>query len=261
MLTLGWSNTPSGRRRLRQLASAAARSVLRIRSSILPAEAFTSILVFAPHPDDETLGCGGTVSRLAASQKHINIIFVTDGGASHPEHPLLSSTDIIAIRKDEARAATGKLGVEWSCVTFIGARDGELASNPPRDSEAIVLTISRHLTRIAPDAVFLTCRRDGSTDHDATFVLVQEALKRARLAPRIFEYPIWAWRNPLLLIGPILKSRRVWRTETGDVLDRKVSALEEYVSQTRPIPPDSMPVISSEFTAEFMHANEYFFER
>ena len=41
------------------------------------------ILVVAPHPDDESLGCGGLIAKLAASGSAFCVLFVTDGGASH----------------------------------------------------------------------------------------------------------------------------------------------------------------------------------
>lgn len=261
ILTLGWSNSPSGRQRLRRLASQSARSALRARSRPFPERALKSVLVFAPHPDDETLGCGGAVACLARAGAIVHIAFVTDGGASHPEHPLLSIPDIIALRRNEAQAATASLGVNWEHVFFIEAHDGTLAAIAPEESEKIVLKIAGLLAKIAPDAIFLTCRKDGSSDHDSTFLLVGRALRKAPNDPRIFEYPIWAWRNPLLLVKPILASRAVWRADITGVLDRKAAALSAYASQIRPIPPDERPVLSQEFTSEFMFPEEFFFEQ
>jgi LmbE family N-acetylglucosaminyl deacetylase len=234
---------------------------LRTRARPFPARALKSVLVFAPHPDDETLGCGGAVACLELAGAIVHIAFVTDGGASHPEHPLLSVPDLIALRRNEAQAATASLGVEWGRVFFIDAHDGTLAAMGPKESEKIVLKIAALLAKISPDAIFLTCRRDGSTDHDSTFILVSRALQKAPNEPRIFEYPIWSWRNPLLLLKPILSSRAVWRADIKGVLDRKAAALGAYASQIRPIPPDRLPMLSQEFTSEFMVPEEFFFEQ
>src|SRR5690606_38092378 len=42
------------------------------------------LLVIAPHPDDETLGCGGVIALATCRNVRVHTVFVTDGGASHP---------------------------------------------------------------------------------------------------------------------------------------------------------------------------------
>jgi LmbE family N-acetylglucosaminyl deacetylase len=217
--------------------------------------------VVAPHPDDETLGCGGTLALLVRAGAAVHVVFVTDGRASHPAHPLFSPDRIAALRRGEARAAVGALGVVWDRVFFVDAPDGTLAALGPEGSNAVAAKLAGILARTVPEAVFLTCRRDGSSDHEASVILARLATEQAGQRPRMLEYPIWAWRNPLLLLKPILASRTVWRVDIHDVSKMKSAALGAYASQTRPIPPDMLPVLSPEFTAEFMVPEEFFFER
>ena len=261
VLTLGWSDSPGGRLRLRRMVSRSARVALRVRSRPFPCDVFKSVAVVAPHPDDETLGCGGTLAVLASGGAAIYVVFVTDGSASHPSHPRIAASDIAKMRRAEAKEATGALGVHWDRVLFVDAPDGGLAGLDNAGSDAVASRIAAMLAEIAPDAVLLPLRRDGSSDHDASFILVRLALQKAAQSPRIFEFPIWAWRNPLLQLGPIFASRAIWRIDIKDVLDRKAAALGAYVSQIRPIPPDTRPVLSQEFTSEFGLPEEYFFER
>jgi LmbE family N-acetylglucosaminyl deacetylase len=261
VLTLGWSDGPSGRLRLRRMVSRSARLALRARSRPFPGNLFKSVAVVAPHPDDETLGCGGTLAILASGRAAVHVVFVTDGGASHPSHPRFAASEIARMRRAEAKEATGTLGVDWDRVLFVDAPDGGLASLDSASSDAVASRIAEIFAEIAPDAVLLPLRRDGSSDHDASFILVQLALKKAGRRPRIFEFPIWAWRNPLLQIGPILASRAIWRIDIKDVLDRKAAALGAYASQIRPIAPDTRPVLSQEFMSEFSLPEEFLFER
>ena len=261
VLTLGWSDSPGGRKLLRRCVSQSARLALRARSRPFPMGLFRSIAVVSPHPDDETLGCGGTLALLTRGRAEVHVLFVTDGSASHPHHPRFTGGQIAEMRKAEARAATGALGLSHDQISFVGGPDGGLSGLDSASSSAIATKMAEVLESVAPDAVLLPLGRDGSSDHNASFVLVQMALQLKGLRPRVLEFPIWSWRNPLIQLRPLLTSGAVWRTDIGPVLDRKVAAIEAYASQIRPIPPDALPVLSPEFTSEFRVAEEYFYER
>lgn len=220
-----------------------------------------AILVVAPHPDDETLGCGGTLALFARADPPPRIAFVTDGSASHPAHPVFTPVQIAAKRRLEAQAATTALGAEWSRVAFLGAPDGKLANLDAGDASRIVARIAQLLLETRPEVILLPCRHDGSSDHDAAFGLVEGALKETGQRPRMLEFPIWAWRNPLLLLKPLLSSHAVWRVDLGGAREAKLAALAAYVSQTLPIPPDRESVLPPEFASEFTTAEEYFFEK
>jgi LmbE family N-acetylglucosaminyl deacetylase len=201
------------------------------------------------------------LALLGGSGTEVNVVFLTDGRASHPEHPLVSPEMMATLRKNEAMAATGALRVAGNHVFFLDAPDGTLALLGHEGIGDLVGKIAGILRNLSPDAVLLTCRRDGSTDHEASFRLVQLALKESGQTPRIFEYPIWAWRNPLLLVRPLLTSRKIWRSDIRTTRDLKSTALEAYASQVRPIPPDKLPLLSPDFVSEFMFTEEFLFEK
>ena len=73
-----------------------------------------SSLIFAPHPDDETFGMGGTILKMIENSQTINIVLMTDG----------SKGGDVNIRKNEFLNATKKLGVDE--VYFLNEIDGEL---------------------------------------------------------------------------------------------------------------------------------------
>jgi LmbE family N-acetylglucosaminyl deacetylase len=261
IITLGWSNSPSGRAQLRRGISTLARRILRLRSRPYPVHIPKSVLVVAPHPDDETLGCGGILAQIIRAGGNVYVLFVTNGSASHPGHPVLSPEKLAALRRDEARAATSALGIESRNVSFLDASDGTLASLDLAHTSELVAKIANILTKTAAEVLLLTYQHDGSTDHEASVVLVEKALNLPRQRPQILEFPIWAWRNPLMLMKPILTSRIIWRVDISNVRDMKTAALGAYLSQTRPIPPDLTPVLSPEFTSEFTFDEEFFFEK
>jgi LmbE family N-acetylglucosaminyl deacetylase len=234
--------------------------LLLMRSRRLPLAAFKSVLVFAPHPDDETLGCGGTVALLVRSKAAVHIAFITDGSASHPGHPLLTPREIAALRRNEARVATGALGVDPGRLAFIDVGDGTLDRLDAAGERKVLGDLGAVIARATPDAIFVTSRDDGSSDHNAAFPLVSRSIEGAGTRPRMLEFPIWSLWNPTLLLRPLLTCRRVWRVAIADVLELKAAAIASYPSQTLPLPPDTSAVLPEGFAPMFMDQHEFFFE-
>jgi LmbE family N-acetylglucosaminyl deacetylase len=95
-------------------------------------DAGTSLLVVAPHPDDETLCCAGVIQRVLAAGGHVSIVWVTSGDGSPlgmlvVEKTLFDSAKMRAYgeqRMREARTASGLLGVPASGQLFLGYPDG-----------------------------------------------------------------------------------------------------------------------------------------
>jgi len=105
------------------------------RASALRVPARARVLVFAPHPDDETLAVGGLIHRLTKSGVPVRIVFITNGdgyphavmedlGTAHP-----TRADYVAfgaLRQREAIAAVRRLGLGGGSVRFLGFPDGGL---------------------------------------------------------------------------------------------------------------------------------------
>jgi LmbE family N-acetylglucosaminyl deacetylase len=254
---------PVGRRLrlwVRRAASCIAGAVLRLRSRPLDPGLLASVLIVAPHPDDESFGCGGTLALMAKRGVNTHVAFVTEGGGSHLSHPVLSRDDMCTRRRIESKAALVALGVNLERVTYFNAIDGTLAHLSKSVSLELVDAIAALLSRLKPAAVFLPCRSDGSSEHDAAFVLVHHAIRKAVLKPRILEYPIWSWWNPSRLIRPVLTYKAVWRVGLGDAIGLKAAAIAAYASQTHPIPPETLPSLPDGFAQMFLQREEFFLE-
>jgi len=89
---------------------------------------------------------------------------------------------------------------------------------------------------------------------------VRSALQTTGLAPRLYEFPIWAWWSPVRLLRPLCTSRRVWRFNFAGDAALKRRALAEYRSQMEPVPPWTQPVLSPAFVSFFLTPVEYYFE-
>jgi len=218
-------------------------------------------VVIAPHPDDEVFGCAGLILAYRTASLPVEIIYLTDGSGSHPNHPLLQPAAIAALRRREAADATALLQVSADALHFIDAADGSLASLTEEARRSCIRDLGRILASIRPTEVFLPCENDSSTEHNAAFHLVMESLREAGLSPRILEYPIWARWRPQHLFNLRKKSRHIWRQSLPESISIKKSAIATYASQVAPTPPWSSPVLPRGFPQCFTSPEEFFFER
>jgi LmbE family N-acetylglucosaminyl deacetylase len=221
----------------------------------------TVTLVFSPHPDDEILGCGGLLTLKRIGGAAVHVVYITDGRASHPGHPALTPEAVAAQRQAEAQTVMDLVGVDRAAVQFLAVPDGTLMHLDGPAIDGLVSRIAGVLRSTHPGEIFLPCRRDGSSEHDSAFIIVARALEQTGLQPRILEFPIWSWWNPLLLIRPLFTCRRVWRLDFRGHENVKRQALAAYASQVQPEPPWEKAILSHEFVSFFSSPEEFFFER
>lgn len=215
----------------------------------------TSALVVAPHQDDETLGCGGTIALKRQAGQRVTILFLTDGGRSHGS--LIDSGELATIRHQEAVNAAARLGVDPGEVRFLDFPEGGLHSQ----HREVADQIGAVLDEVRPAEVYVTATDEPHKDHAAAGAAVAHAVRHCGLDVKLYEFPVWCWYHwpavPLPLtrrtIGPGSRLRyelplvirntghmrlglRIHRNfpvrvAIGPVLAMKRSALEEHRSQ------------------------------
>jgi LmbE family N-acetylglucosaminyl deacetylase len=146
-------------------------------------------VVFAPHQDDETLGCGATILQKRANGAEIAVVFLTDGRQSH--HQCGPVADLIARRAAEGREAARRLGVAATEVVQLGFTDGALNA----DLRAAQAAIQDILRQRQPAQVFVTHHRDRKADHVAAARAVRAAVAGTCPDATVYEYPVWAWQH------------------------------------------------------------------
>jgi LmbE family N-acetylglucosaminyl deacetylase len=147
----------------------------------------TRAIIIAPHPDDETLGCGATISRKIAEGETVDIVFMTNGSRSHVGNGVFNIECMIEMRKTEALRACSILGVGQNSVHFLGFEDGLLTESVDAASEK-VLNI---FCLLNPSEVFVPYLHDGHADHTATNIAVRQALKNFNKGIMAYQYPVW----------------------------------------------------------------------
>jgi len=244
---------------VRRLAAGGTAAALRHRSTPLP-EIDGVLLVVAPHPDDETLGCGGLIARQAAAGRRVHVLFVTDGEASHEGHPELQPADLGRQRRDEAVAALGELGIvnPRSAATFLGAPDGRLNRLDTDERSAVIDVLAKWIRADRPEAVCTPFLGGGSSEHDATTAMVRAALGPTS-GVALFEYPIWAWWNALRLGGQVRNATANFRLQLGPLRAAKLRALRCHRSQVEPVAPWTEPVLPPAIVEPCTGPTEFYF--
>lgn len=222
-------------------------------------DALGRTLIVAPHPDDETFGCGGLLALLARRGRAPRVVFVSDGAASHPH---IAAERLVALRKEEARSALAALGLPDGAATHLDLPDGGLPFAGETDFAEAVAAFGACLRAGGTDTIVLPWRRDSSRDHRATFGIVLAA--RARNAPRarVLEYPVWAWLNDedLPSAREAAEGLAAWRLDISAVRTAKRRAIACYRSQTGGLEAQGDWRLPRHFLASFARDSELFFE-
>lgn len=186
------------------------------------------ILILAPHPDDEVLGCGGTVCHHKAAGDQVSVVFLTSGelGLKH-----LERAKAWRIREEEAGKAARILGLV--IVGFLHGPDWGVAE--------VVVRLARELRPILerekPDRIYLPHPADGHPDHQATLAVLRRALARWKTKlPELLAYEVWtplaAFDHVVDITGWMprkLKALRAHRSQLGDFdYVRAIRGLNEY---------------------------------
>jgi LmbE family N-acetylglucosaminyl deacetylase len=203
------------------------------------------VLVVAPHVDDETLGCGGTMARLAADLP-IHVLYAADGrlSPSGPDgKPAAEAASLPAIRRAEAEAAMRRLGVPVDHLHFLALPDGALAAHATR----LEAGLRERIVALAPRTVLAPFRHDQHPDHLAVYRATRAALGGVS-GVVLLEYFVY-YRYPLLAEKDIRRAvdpRHLLAIDIDPVRDRKRAALDDYPSQvTRFFPWQQRPVLTA----------------
>lgn len=221
-----------------------------------------SVLVIAPHPDDETLGCGGLIARQVLAGEAVHVAFLTDGEVSHAGHPTVGAADLAGRRKAEAMAALAVLGVAdpARAATFLAAPDGELDRLTAAEADRLRCAIIDLIRRGRPMAVCVPYERGGSSEHAAACELAATACAAAGVA-MVMEYPVWGWWNAFRLRPRLAPDAVNFRLGLGPMREIKRRALACHESQVRATPPWTTARLDPSHAAACCGPDEFYFLR
>ena len=150
-----------------------------------------SVLVVAPHQDDEAIGCGGAVALQVRSGKSAYVVLLQDGADEHGDLGM-SRQSLTEMRNAESRCAAAVLQMEPP--RFLN--HASLEKGIPQATEELL----RILTDRKVDAVFTPFVLDGHPDHRTANYILAQALKKIPWNVRVLGYEVWGLSIPNVLV-------------------------------------------------------------
>lgn len=190
------------------------------------------VLVIAAHPDDEVLGCGGTIARLTDQGHTVHVAILGQGAASRfaPGSPQAAAE--VAALQDRSREAARILGVAQ--VHHFGLPDNRFDSLDLLD---VVQPLERLAEELGPEVVYTQHGGDLNVDHAVTFRATLTAFRpltgnpvRELLAYEVASSTEWAFGQFAPAFAPDTF------VDVSAFLDRAVAALAAYGSELRAFP-------------------------
>ena len=188
----------------------------------------SKILVIAPHPNDEVLGCGGSIARWKNEGVSVHVLLMADGEGSRDGTDLQSIQD----RSTAAVFANGVLGTD--SLQLLNMPDNRLDGLDLLD---VVKLIERYVTQIRPDTILTHHPGDVNIDHR---IVHDAVIATCRPQPGFpvrellfFETPSSTEWRPPTSCEPFVPNYFV---DISDTLDKKLDALEAYGDELREFP-------------------------
>lgn len=205
-----------------------------------------TIVIVAPHMDDEALACGGLIAKLPHKER-VHIIYATDGMKSPA--PVLAGRDEISSdlgkrRMQESTEAMKLLGVPAENLHFLCLPEAELKKNIAPLRESLIEKIKS----ISPQHIFIPFRYDRHLDHLAVNHVVVSAIEQGMFNAQLIEYFVYyRWRlMPRRDIRKYIKPRFLFRLDITDVAELKRKSLDCFTSQTTIFYPwQTRPILTS----------------
>lgn len=184
------------------------------------------VLIFAPHPDDDVIACGGTIAKHVQKGDSVAIVYLSSGEAGSLVYP---PADLSLRREAEARQASAVLGV--TDLVFLRFPDGYI-SFQPEYLECLIKLIREK----KPTLIYLPHALESVRDHQVTHQLVSEAAKRAA-GPWFQNCGNITWSTGTILgyeVWTPLPNYN-WVEDISDFMEIKLAALRKHQSQIETI--------------------------
>ncbi len=209
-----------------------------------------NVLVLAAHPDDEVLGCGGTIARLSSEGHRVTIAILGQGAASRYTDSSIDVAMAVALLRKKSIEAARILGAAG--VLHYDLPDNRFDSLDLLDVVKLIEEIGR---QTMPDEVFTQHGGDLNIDHHVTFRAAMTAFRpvpgssvRALYAYEVASSTEWAFGQ----LSPAFAPDTFW--DISDFVDVKVSALAAYSAELRDFPhPRSLTAIRNQSAERGAH--------
>ena len=191
------------------------------------------VLVVAAHPDDEVLGCGGTIAKHADAGDQVQVLIVAEGATSRlQKRDRLQADEELSILAQSAQRAGSILGAAG--VELLDLPDNRLDSLDRLD---LIKCIEQRIEKHQPQVVYVHHAGDVNVDHRRLHEAVVTACRPTPGHPvkRLLSFEVASsteWQPP----GSASVFQPNWFVNISPQWRRKREALEAYASEMRPWP-------------------------
>lgn len=171
-----------------------------------------TMMVIAPHHDDEIIGCGGAMLLQLANKQKVHIVFAQDGGDEYIEDGFKSRSEMVEIREKEACRVADGMGLDRPIFLRHERFDEKTMS-------VVASDLKKQIENEKPDSIFLPFFLDHNRDHRMVNYCLAEALSGMDVEPMIYGYEVWGLCAPNVILN------------IDSVMEMKRKLLSYYVSQ------------------------------
>lgn len=219
-------------------------------------------IVLAPHPDDESIGCGGLIALMRKQGTPVSVLLLSDGTMSHAHSRRWPRQARAALRLSEFHAALGELGADPACSHAFGWADGALPDSAASGFEAAVDALVDCFESRAPATLILPWRRDPHPDHRAASALGRAANALVAKPARVLEYQVWMRERGSAADRPRHAEVERWDIDIASVVTQKVRAVAAHRSQMGKVIDDDPTgfILSNAMLARCAETHETYYE-
>lgn len=145
------------------------------------------VLVVAPHPDDEVLGCAGLVQRMLNIGRQVDVVILSGGGRSHAGCCCIGEEVLVARRRELSQSAARIMGLPPDQLHFLDYPDGGINYDCGE-----TVKLQQLIATLSPTAIFVPHRGEGWSDHIAAGNIVRKLIS-SMSAVQLYEYCVWFW--------------------------------------------------------------------
>ena len=190
------------------------------------------VVVLAPHPDDETLGCGGVIATRAHEGRRVVVVVLTDGRALLRRFGIErepTEVEVSRMRKDETRRAVKILTDGRGEIVFLDVENEQLVAKQEETTRALTAL----LKELKPAELYVPSPFEGHAEHVATNGMAKAACAASGACGEIFEFVVTLKRGTDVAT---LQRREIW-VDVAAQRAREREALAQFRSHLDVISP------------------------
>jgi LmbE family N-acetylglucosaminyl deacetylase len=200
------------------------------------------VLIIAPHPDDETLGCGGLIAQRRSEGRRVVVVVLTDGRGLLERLGILTDPtpeEVARLRKEETRRAVKILGGDPADLRFLDFENGRLVEQ----KKEAVAKVAAVLKEVAPAEVYVTGPLEVHPEHVAANAIACEARAASGVNPAIWEYTVSLKSG----LPPESQPRRRLEVDVSAHRAREKEALAQFRSHLGTLSPRQTKPLREDF--------------